>query len=223
MLLDIHSHIIPYVDDGCRDIDDSIALIKDSYNQGVTDIIATPHHTHHKYEAKAFEIKKNFELLKARLKEENIPVNIYLGHEIHYSHEAISEMLKDEELFSLNNSKVILLEFSYTHEPNDVFEAVYNIQCDGYTVIFAHAERYLWLDIETIQQLKKDGVLFQVNADAILGYEGFKRKHKARKLFKLGLVDYVASDMHWFRPSHLKKALNKLKNPTNINKNIFKI
>jgi len=223
MILDIHTHIIPYVDDGCRNLEDSIKLIKDSVSIGVTHIIATPHQIHHRYENNKQDIIDNFNLLKEEVIKQNIPIKLYLGEEVHYSFHDLPSKFNNGELMTLNNSNVILLEFSYEHKPNDVGEIIYNLNCDGYKVIVAHVERYKWISLDIIKQIHDSGNYIQVNDDALIGKNGFSKKAFTKKLLKLDLIDFVASDMHFFRPTHLDKALKLFKNKERINKNIFNL
>ena len=215
---DIHTHIIPCVDDGSPNLETSINMIKHEIEIGVDTIICTPHHIYHRYEKTVEEIKKQFELLKSEVEKLNLPVKLYLGQEICYTHrEDIIKMLKDGKLLTLNNTNRILLEFSFTREPEDVLDVIYNFSINGYEVIIAHVERYEWMTIDKVKELKMEGALIQINSNSYLGLTTWKEKRMTRKLIKLGLVDYIASDTHSFRPSSLDKSFKKIKNPDLFN------
>ena len=215
---DIHTHVIPYVDDGSPDLYTSINMIKHEISIGVTDIICTPHHIYKTYEKSVEEIKQAFQILKEAVEKENLPINLYLGQEIYFTHkENILEMLKKGELLTLNNSNKVLLEFSFTREPEDLMEIVYNFHLNGYQVIIAHVERYEWMTYPKVVALRSEGALIQINSDSYLGYTSWKEKRFVRKLLKNNLVDYVASDTHSFRPSTLDKSYKKIKNPDLFN------
>ena len=215
---DIHTHIIPCVDDGSPNIETSIDMIKHEISIGVTDIICTPHHIYHRYEKSVEEIKKQFALLKEAVEKENLPINLYLGQEICYTHrEDIIQMLKEGKLLTLNNTNRVLLEFSFTREPEDLLDIIYNFSVNGYEVIVAHVERYEWMTIDKVKELKMEGALIQINSNSYLGLTSWKEKRMTRKLIKLGLVDYIASDTHSFRPSTLDKSYKKIKNPDLFN------
>ena len=211
---DIHTHIIPCVDDGSPNLETSISMIKHEIAIGVDTIICTPHHIYHRYEKTVDEIKKQFDLLKEAVNKENLPVKLYLGQEICYtSREDQIKMLKEGQLLTINNTNRILLEFSFTREPEDISDVIYNFSVNGYEVIIAHVERYEWITLQKVEQLKKEGALIQINSNSYLGMTTWKEKRFTKKLLKKGLVDYVASDTHSFRPSTLDKSLKKIKNP----------
>ena len=212
-MVDIHTHIIPYVDDGSQSLEDSIAMIKHEIEIGVDTIIATPHHIIHRYEKSVEEIKENFALLENEVKRLNLPIKLLLGQEIYYStREDTISMLKEGKLLTLNNTNRVLLEFSFTREPEDVDDIIYNFNINGYKVIIAHVERYEWMTYQKIIDLKNDGALIQINSNSVLGLTSLKEKKFVKKLLKHNLVDFVASDTHSFRPSTLDKSSKKIKN-----------
>ena len=220
-MIDIHTHIIPGVDDGSPNIETSINMIKHEIDIGVDTIICTPHHIYHRYEKSVEEIKSQFDLLKKEVEKQNLPIKLYLGQEICYSHrEDIIAMLKEGKLLTLNNTNRVLLEFSFTREPEDILDIIYNFVVNGYEVIIAHIERYEWITLDKIKALRNEGALIQINSNSYLGLTSWKEKRITRKLIKLGLVDFVASDTHSFRPSTLDKSYKKIKNPDLFNYSI---
>ena len=213
-MVDIHTHVIPNVDDGSPSLSESINMIKHEIAIGVDTIICTPHHIYKRYEKSVEEIKSQFELLKKEVEKENLPIKLYLGQEICYSHrEDIIKMLKEGKLLTLNNTNRVLLEFSFTREPEDVLDVIYNFNVNGYEIIIAHIERYEWMTYDKVVDLRNEGALIQINSNSYLGMTSWKEKRITRKLLKLGLVDFVASDTHSFRPSTLDKSYKKIKNP----------
>ena len=164
------------------------------------------------------EIKEKFLSLKEAVEKENLPIKLYLGQEICYTHrEDIIAMLKEGKLLTLNNTNRVLLEFSFTREPEDLLDIIYNFNVNGYEVIVAHVERYMWMNIDKVKALKQEGALIQINSNSYLGVTSWKEKRMTRKLIKLNLVDYVASDTHSFRTSTLDKSYKKIKNPDLFN------
>ena len=126
-MIDIHTHIIPYVDDGSSSLEDSLAMIKHEISIGVDTIICTPHHIFHRYEKSVDDIKKNFNLLLREVEKLNLPIKLLLGQEICYTHrEDILSFLNEGKLLTLNNTKYVLLEFSFTREPEDITDIIYN-------------------------------------------------------------------------------------------------
>ena len=215
---DIHTHIIPYVDDGSPNLETSINMIKHEIDIGVTEIICTPHHIYSRYECTVEVIKERFNLLKEEVENLNLPIKLYLGQEICYSHrEDIIAMLKRGELLTLNNTNRVLLEFSFTREPEDILDIIYNFNINGYEVIIAHVERYEWMDYNKVLALRNEGALIQINSNSYLGLTTWSEKRFVKKLLKHNLVDFVASDTHSFRPSTLDKSYKKIKNPDLFN------
>ena len=217
-MIDIHTHVIPYVDDGSPNLETSLEMIKHEISIGVDTIYCTPHHIFHRYEKSVEEIKKNFLLLKEAVEKENLPVTLYLGQEICYSHrEDIIEMLKEGKLLTLNNTNRVLLEFSFTREPEDLMDIIYNFGVNGYKIIVAHVERYEWMTVDKVKALRAEEALIQINSNSILGLSSGKEKRFVKKLLKQNLVDFVASDTHSFRLSTLDKSFKKIKNPDLFN------
>ena len=217
-MIDIHTHIIPGVDDGSPNLETSIEMIKHEISIGVDSIICTPHHIYHRYEKSVEEIKSNFRLLKEAVEKENLPIKLYLGQEICYSHrEDIIKMLQEGKLLTLNNTNRVLLEFHFTREPEDLLDIIYNFSIHSYEVIIAHVERYEWMTLDKVIALKGEGALIQINSNSYLGLTTWKEKRFTKLLLKKGLVNYVASDTHSFRPSTLDKSFKKIKNPDLFN------
>ena len=217
-MIDIHTHVIPYVDDGSPNLETSINMIKHEIAIGVDEIICTPHHIYTRYECTVEVIKERFNFLNDEVKRLNLPTTLYLGQEIYFTHkENILQMLKEGKLLTLNNTNRILLEFSFTREPEDVLDVIYNFSVNGYEVIIAHVERYEWMTLDKVKALRSEEAKIQINSNSILGLTGGKEKRFVKKLLKLDLVDYVASDTHSFRPSTLDKSFKKIKNPDLFN------
>lgn len=205
-MIDIHSHIIPFVDDGSSSIEQSLNMIDEAINQGITDIICTPHYRKNAFIVSADEIKENYLILKEKAKEKNI--KIFLGQEIYCRKtEEVIEILHNKTVLPLNNSRFILLEFSYT-EKIDISEVVYIANLKGYLPIIAHIERYHYLDLDAVKEIKSSGGFIQINASSLMGKEGAKRKKFILTLLNERLVDFVASDIHQGRKNWMNKAYN---------------
>lgn len=217
-MIDIHAHIIPCVDDGSPNLEKSLEMIKHEISIGVTDIICTPHHIYRRYTKSVEEIKQSFSLLKEAVEKEKMPIKLYLGQEIYYTNrEDIITKLNKGKLLTLNNTNYVLLEFSFSREPEDLIDVVYNFGVNGYKVIIAHVERYEWMTYDKVVSLRAEGALIQINSNSYLGLTSWKEKKFTKKLLRKGLVDYVASDTHSFRPSTLDKSYKRIKNPSLFN------
>lgn len=211
-MIDIHSHIIPNVDDGSESIDESLKMLKEEVSMGITDVICTPHYRRHMFTTGNKEIYLSFLNLKEASKNNNLDINIYLGQEI-YIHslqgfKKTLEMLNNGEIYSYENTKYILLEFSYTDEI-DITEAAYMAIIKGYKPIIAHIERYQYINsIEKVQEIIDVGALIQINASSVIGKDGMRTKKFIRKLINNNCVSFVSSDIHFKRTNYMLKAYN---------------
>lgn len=201
-MIDIHTHIIPSVDDGSDSINKSLEIVKNAIDNGITDIICTPHFRK-PYVQDYATIKASFDNFVSAVKENNIAVNLYLGREV-FCEDEIIDVIKDGN-FCIENDKYILIEFS-EQNCDDICEIVYELALKGYIPIVAHLERYLGVTIEDAFEIKNSGGLIQVNADSIVGKCKKQFTKFVKQLFKYGLVDFVASDIHSNRENLLAKA-----------------
>ena len=204
-MIDLHSHIIPNVDDGSRSLEDSVNLIKESIKLGITDIVFTPH-----FEPipnrmiPNININESFNAFKKHLEDENLNINIYLGNEITINDNLIKD-LKNSKCLSINGSKYILLELDFFAAEEEIGELIYELELAGYSVIIAHAERYMYADYKYIEMLVREGALIQINATSIITKHPFLRKF-IMKLIKNNLVHFVSSDVHFGRENKMLEA-----------------
>lgn len=203
-MIDIHTHILPEVDDGSKNITESLLMIAEEQRQGITDIILTPHYRA-EYRCKKDIIQTNFDLLKKAVSENGIDVKLYLGQEI-FVFNGVADVIKSGRLFTMNGSKYVLAEFASKCE-TDIVEAVYTFVSAGFIPIVAHIERYFYADIAAAKEIREFGGLIQINASSLCHKFGAYKK-KATALVKAGLVDFVASDVHFKRRNYMLKAYN---------------
>lgn len=191
-MIDIHTHILPNVDDGSSGLDESIELLNQAINQGITHIFLTPHIILNSSKYPGVEvIRQRFEQFKEQVS--NLGIKLYLGSEVFYSENSHRKLVNDE-LITFNNSKYCLIEFTMKKE-QDIEEVLYNVRAKGYQPILAHPERYEYIKIEDIIKIRENAMI-QVNTSSILGFHGRKIKKIAFKLMKNDLVDFVATDSH---------------------------
>ena len=208
-MIDIKTHILPFIDDGSNLLTKSIEMLKKAYELGITDVFLTPHYRPCEYEySKKTLIEKYNDFLKSIKGIEEIP-KIYLGQEI-YCDYSIYNRIENNEIMPLGNGKSILVEFN-DNEETDVADYVYNFNILGFTPIIAHVERYSYLDMQKIISIRKNGGLIQVNAHAVIGILGKHVQSYVLKLIKKGLVDFIASDYHYGSENYLKEAYNFIK------------
>lgn len=212
-MIDTHAHIIPGVDDGAKDIEEAIYLINQSVQDGVSEIIATPHSHHPLYNENRKIIEEKFIALKKEVNKRNIKVKLHLGQEIHI-HEDILKNLKKEELFSLADSKYILLELPSNQVPMYTKYVIQEIIHLGKVPIIAHPERNSSIieNNDKLQDLINYGALSQVTSPSLTGKFGKKVQKTALLLIKKNLIHTYGSDMHNLRrPSLYKDGLRYLK------------
>ena len=190
-MIDIHTHILPNVDDGSKDIETSILMIEREIEQGVTDIVLTPHVQSTVTRANTAKRKKQFELLKEEVSKRGLNINLHLGAEIMYH----SHIETDFSKYQFGKNKYVLIEFS-TKAESPIEEVCFDVMAMGYQVIVAHVERYNYLKIEDIIRIKQTGALIQTNASAILNIDKLAHKKTVKKLIKENLIDIIATDTH---------------------------
>ena len=207
-MIDLHTHILPLVDDGSESIEASLSVLKKYQKKGVKAVVLTPHYKG-KYKKHGKELYKLFSEFCSVVKERGIDIKLYLGQEIHINSKIISE-LKEEKLFSINNSKYVLLEPEHSRK-HDLTESVYSLIRAGYIPIIAHVERYAYLTLNKVKELKELGALIQVNAGSVVAINRMRRKKRAKTLIKNGLVDFIASDAHVNRKNYFFRAYRRIK------------
>ena len=210
--VDIHSHILPGIDDGAKNIEESLELISKMKNLGFSKIIGTPHTYPGLYENTNKTINNSFRELKGK-----IPKGIEISYASEYMADiSILEKIKNNEILTLKD-KYILIETSFNSMPNDLFELIFEIRLKGFIPIIAHPERYIYMfeDFKIIEKLKNMGCLFQINLLSSTGYYGSKAIEFSDYLFKNNIIDFVGSDIHNIR--HIECFENKVR-LNNINK-----
>ena len=194
MLVDIHCHILPGVDDGAPDMETSRAMIRDAYEQGVRYIIATPHYRPEMFEPSMKKVIRVYHELRDYAEE--VGIGLRLGCE-YYRNEQMIRHLDKKLRPTMLGSRYVLTEFSTNDSFVTVRNYIYELITKGYRPIVAHVERYFCCqEPERIQELKKLGAQIQINADSVLGYEGHTIKKSCAGLMKDDLVDFIGSDAH---------------------------
>ena len=208
--VDIHSHILPNVDDGAKDIIESKTLIKNMRELGFSKIIGTPHTYTGLYNNNYDTINNSFLELKKNLKNCS---QISFASEYMLEEELI-EKTRNKNLLCLKDN-FVLVEMSYISAPMNLYEIIYEIKVNGYKPILAHPERYMFYknNFKEYYKLKKYGCLFQGNLLSFTGYYGSLVSRISEKLLNYNLFDFVGSDIH--KISHIK-AFNEKININNI-------
>ena len=209
-MIDFHSHILPGIDDGSKNLEDTLKMLKEAKEVGFTKIISTSHYLDGYYEV---EEKERIELLE-ELKKQQKDIELYLGSEIYIS-DVMIEFLKGKKASTINNSRYVLFELPMNSKTMLAKEAIYQLRGNGYIPIIAHPERYCYIqdDIKYLEELAEMGALFQSNYGSIIGIYGKKAEKTVKKLLKQDFIQFLGSDVH--RPNqiyhNIPKIMKKLK------------
>lgn len=197
-MIDLHCHILPGLDDGARDLPESIAMAKLAAAEGIRTIIATPHHANGLYVNEAEVVKSAVERLNEALKLENIPVEVRCGQEIRVFSELIEQWEAGEELLTLNGTDYILLELPSGRIPSYFNDLLHEVQVMGLTPIIAHPERNAEIaaDLNKLKQFIEQGALSQLTSHSLVGAFGKKIQRLSIDMCKRNLVHFIASDAH---------------------------
>jgi tyrosine-protein phosphatase YwqE len=204
---DIHSHILPGLDDGSPDIASSIELVKGMYALGIRRAVATPHIIGDMFRNTPEKINHALEVLKAACRQQEIEIELSAAAE-YMLDDHFMNLLKKKEILSVYNN-VILTEMSYASPTGNLEEMAFEIITSGYQPIMAHPERYFYyhMDYENFFRLKELGFLLQVNLLSLTGYYGSPVAKAAKYILDKGLADFVGTDMHHTR--HLNTLSDK--------------
>lgn len=213
-MIDIHSHIVFDVDDGPKTIEDSRALLEESYRQGVRTIISTSHRRKGMFETPEAKIEENFKQVQELAKEIADDLIILYGAEIYYTSD-ILDKLEQEKIPRLADSQYALIEFSMITPYKEIHTALSNVLRLGVTPVVAHIERYHCLenDEKKVRDLINMGCYTQINSSSVLKPKLFGdtykfMKKRAQFFLEKDLVHFVASDMHNLnpRPPYMQEA-----------------
>lgn len=195
--IDIHSHILPGVDDGAQDLAEALEMLRIAQGEGITDIILTPHYRSGRFKTDGRQMQKLLEELRRKAEAQKIAVRLYPGSEIYY-HSELEEKLSTGEVSTMNGTEYLLVEFSPMDSYLYLRNAMEELLGMGYRPILAHAERYQCIcsGTEYVKDLKKMGCDIQVNASSVIGEGGFRCKRFVHKILKEQLVDYIGTDAH---------------------------
>ena len=209
---DMHSHLLYGIDDGSKSIDESIRLLKEMKRHGVDELILTPHYVRgSKYNCNNKDKKKIFEEFKKRVEEEQIDVKLYLGNEVFITSKFL-ELLKDNEIRTLNNSRYLLFEFPLRNVYKNTAEIISSLTSTGCVPILAHPERYPMFQHhpDALEEYLRQGIHAQCNLTSLFGVYGPEAKKAAKYFIKKGWISFLGSDTHHKVQFDGKKLRKKL-------------
>ena len=196
-MIDIHSHILPNIDDGSRSIEETFNLIKEAKNVGFDAIVSTSHYMEGYYETDVPEREVWVKAIYENLQAKNIDTNLFLGNEIYMS-DNIIKLLEERKASTINDTSYVLFELPLNVEPLNLYDAIYEMQQYKLVPILAHPERYSFVqkEPELIYDLVEKGVLMQANYGSIIGQYGTKAQMIVKKFFEGNMIHLLGSDVH---------------------------
>lgn len=210
--IDIHTHILPEMDDGSKSWDETLKMCRMAVEDGIKRIVVTPHIRYGNYWFEENEISGKADELRSRLKENNIPLDVTTGADVHLSPETLP--LIEQGTYSINpGRKYVLIEIPDDYIPQKIEEMIFNLLIKGISPILSHPERNheIQQNPQKLFELVGKGLFSQVTALSITGGFGKEVQKAAEVLINHNLVHFIASDAHsmdWRRPV-LSEAVNK--------------
>lgn len=206
-MIDFHTHILPGIDDGSKNSEMSIQMLKCLSDEGVTDVVLSPHFYASENSVEKFLKRRNVSLehLQAALEVENLGLRLHIGAEVLFMDSL--DKVDGLENMAIGGTKYLLLEMPFTEWSNRHLDTVYKIRGNGLTPIIAHFERYIGFQkgMNDFYELQRMGCILQMNSES---FDGFFRKRKAIKFFADGTASLLGSDCHNLdrRPPKIKAA-----------------
>ena len=206
-ITDIHTHILPEVDDGSKSFEESLEILDMEYRQGVRRIMLTPHYVSGE---SSYEYSRLYDL-QSKL-QENIgsDIALYLGNEILYSDDTV-QGLREGRIQSLNCTRYVLVEYMPNIEVSRIFSSVADLERAGWIPVIAHVERYHRMidKKDAIVELLRQGVYLQMNTNSLVGSRFDRRVRICRRMIKEGWISFLATDTHGsrYRPPEWNGAL----------------
>lgn len=197
---DMHSHLIPGVDDGAPDMETSLSLIRGMAALGFKKLITTPHIMWEMYPNTEEDIKMRLEELRKKVQEEGIGVEIQAAAE-YFLDGHFKSLLESKKPLLTISGNMVLVEFSMASPPLDLKELLFDLQLQGYQPVIAHPERYVYHERnkEFFVELKAAGYLFQLNINSLAGFYGKSSQNLAQYFIKNDYYDLAGTDLHSFR------------------------
>lgn len=196
-LIDIHSHILPGVDDGSQSMAESINMLSIAQKNAITTIILTPHNKPARHNVHTSSMEARMEQLRKTMETSGIQIQLVGGNELYYRN-GIVEEIRSGMARTMADSQYVLVEFGPMEPYEYLRNGLYEFLAGGYFPILAHIERYqcLFEQFSKIEELIDMGVYLQVNSESIMGGFGFRTKRFTRKLLKRRMIHFIATDAH---------------------------
>lgn len=213
-MIDLHSHIIPGIDDGARSVEDTYNMIIEAKEAGFTDIVATSHFFPNYFEPTTQELILWKNKLQELLNYKKIDIRLHSGMEV-YICNGIEDFISNQQLLALGDSRYMLMEMPMNTPINFLDHIVYFLKSMNIRLIIAHPERYSYVqnNFEIINDYLDNDILLQCNYASILGFYGKGAEQTMKKMLKQHKVHFLGSDCH--RPNSvyalIPEAVDKIK------------
>ena len=210
--VDMHSHLLPGIDDGSRSMDETIAMLAKFESLGYRKVVTTPHVMGDYYKNTPETILEGLGEVRKMAKQLNLKIEIEAAAEYYYDESLWNKLINKEQLLTFGEN-YLLFEFSFHSRQSRINDIIFEMTTQGYQTIIAHFERYTYFlgNIQPAIDLKEKGVKIQMNLNSLTGHYGMEIKAQAERLIDAGVVDFVASDCH--RMEHLMKIEELAKFP----------
>jgi protein-tyrosine phosphatase len=209
LLIDLHSHILPGLDDGSPDMGTSLDMARVAVADGIVVMACTPHIMPGLYDNRPCDIRTGVQNFQQKLLEADIAMQVVAGCDGHMRPDFI-QGLKSDQILTINKSRYVLFEPPHSVTPPRLEELLFNIMASGFLPILTHPERLKWIEtnFSIIERLSAAGVWMQITAGSLTGHFGQRPKYWAEKMLGLGMVHILATDAHNLtsRPPILSKA-----------------
>lgn len=208
-MIDLHCHIIYDTDDGARTIENSINILREAEAAGFKKICCTPHYIEPQYIKTKEENEAKLKIIKERLLEENIDIELFLGNEV-YVTDNMKDFIREGKISTIADTGYVLVELPIMQKLLNADEMIENLIFAGYTVIMAHPERYIYAqkDLKYFDQFLERGVLLQGNYESLLGKYGRLAEKTLKKLLKEEKISLLSTDTH--REGSTYTKMNKI-------------
>lgn len=199
-MVDIHSHVLPGIDDGAKDMEMSLEMLRIAASSGIKKIIATPHYYRGYYENKYEDVYRLAGEVRNIAYKSGIDIEIIPGQEVLLDKYTL-QLYREGIIRGIAGTKYILIELPMNAISKDTLDIIYELKIEGVRPIIVHPERYMYIQEKpsTINQFIEEGCLFQINGPSIKGIFGRSVQKTAEILIQHGVCDFIASDAHTVR------------------------
>jgi protein-tyrosine phosphatase len=196
-MIDLHSHILPGVDDGATDLDVALQMARMAVEDGIQVMACTPHFMPGMYDNTAHDIRNRVSQFQSILNNEGIPLQLVVGCDGHIRPDFLAK-LRSNEMLRLNDSRYVLFEPPHNIVPQRLDDLMFNILVAGYVPILTHPERLKWIEqsFDLVEKLFQQGVWMQITAGSLTGRFGSRPQYWSQKMLAEGMIHILATDAH---------------------------